>query len=1214
MGETKAIRTNWGTFEVPRIFLTRETFGGDTAKLETGLASIRANLQVQAGDLEGVKAARSELLLLVKEAGLTPATIGDFEAKNPKLAKQFFDLLFQIAGRLYQHLQTGAAFHILAQFAAVTNGDVIAYDPEKLGRLQPVPNEECSWGYLGESRAQTQFRKLLAGLYNPEGACQGVPACENPITFHFDLEAQRDAATGGIILAGEDNGFSRLDLDVFCGVHKRDSLHLTNNAEGKFQTGVIAQCAEDAFMALRWKAAHPDYCREGVGAKLIPPQFDFRQLAGPPPALRSEEIPDEIKDLMDPIPAGRLPEKIQWVFLVDASISMSDDLAAVRELLGTVTEILQTQAGDFSEVQMGLWHLAGGSYDGNYRQDLSLQSRSKSQMAAYFNHAFDQLLEGQAGGVEPTWEALKHILKTENWKKGEGVLRKIVVLSDEGGDARSIQEPIEAARLAKKKGVEIVIRGPSAVVYELARLAVEGVVRQDDYDRTVMLTSSGLWVDGRSAFKNLLSKLPHKPRQRLARLYGDYVISGRSLSEGSQIKPALIKTILTSEDESRRLRTLASVIELFERNHDPEHFEIIAGYLTDESPALRKDALTFFAETKLPPSLRPKYAQALAGRLKDEEAQVRRLAVQALTQTIKEDVPASVMKKYADQILALLDDHQEEVRKEALSQLGALIPSVREEKTKTKYVDRMVRALKDPADSVRTEAVAVLGEILPTLSAAGGQLRLGDAIVAGLEDEADPVRQAARQVLKEVVPKVPFESFRVKTALALIRSYEATPETSETLGAIFDSLSAQNKILLKQLTLKLFDHPDAKIRHSAVLASSLLMKKSNDPREDLLLAGGLVERLEDQRPEVGVAAHGVLKEITSHSYLLEPSEQIEKWLEEADWTQKRHLVLALGLLVSIGGYNDEVRKKYVSLLNRELNGSPWERAMRAVGLADPIPEQYKQAIQTAWIRILDEERAIPLPKGSTDADGKAPRLAGGAPRPSQNRFHPRDFFEELPKEKPWHVNHRLIHYFSRRPWAEAKKDLQGLSLQPAPTEEAWMVVEGETPEGARGYGYEIGIAETESTTRPYFDSRFTRGIQENFSQVTRMGRVHFHPNHPEGEGEEYPSPQDVAFLLQSALVYEEMGLPSGPFADQVVTAAGIFTLRPDFKRLQVKFEEKAALVLLPYLEIFGRFAGDPALRALDPAEKSARFAQEVNRQTAPYVEFSFEPIAAEVKP
>lgn len=386
--------------------------------------------------------------------------------------------------------------------------------------------------------------------------------------------------TRNILLSGDTQGFERLDLDVFCGIEKRDFIHLTATPDGKFSSGAIAQCADSATMAIRWKASASERCVTGIGAAVIPPDIDPAKAMAKRPGILPPPISKEIVELV--LPEGEKAKKIQMVFLADASASMEDDIDALKNLSEDIVSILKEQTEDGGGLQMGLWHVAGGS--DSSEQDLSLKARDGEGLGKFVSNAFDQISKGLKGGHEPIWKTLLRIMKEENWAEGKDTYRKIVVLSDEWSNADSSAEPLEVARMAKEKGIEIKIRGPAAVAYEIAKLTLNGVLSKEDYDGVIRLESTLGGPEtriGENYFNALLPKLGDDDSRRLNVLYANYKGGNLRIPFDKREKIDLTTAILDSDDEKIRLENLRAAIATLMKTSDPEYFDLIASYLKD---------------------------------------------------------------------------------------------------------------------------------------------------------------------------------------------------------------------------------------------------------------------------------------------------------------------------------------------------------------------------------------------------------------------------------------------------------------------------------------------------------------------------------------------------------------------------------------------------------------------------------------------------------
>lgn len=513
---------------------------------------------------------------------------------------------------------------------------------------------------------------------------------------------------------------------------------------------------------------------------------------------------------------------------------------------------------------------------------------------------------------------------------------------------------------------------------------------------------------------------------------------------------------------------------------------------------------------------------------------------------------------------------------------------------------------------------------------AGLKGRCSEGVAAALADLSPEIRKTARSVLFRVREEFSHENLQFKIAGALMRNFDGDESSKNTLGVYYHRLSEEGQKRITSLAVQYLDHPNASVRRSAIGALAM-MAESDTPTKRLVVTGKVLKHLEDKDVVVREAAfyssQKLLWQIAREGFRLDDT------FAEASMDEKEAMVRTAGVLVPTcpDPYH---RYQFCKFLADEFNLGD---------LKDERLEKYQQAVLGALQNILptlDADQAerfikkinFPIAINPAQATGEAAsvltRPAGvtireteaadpkGPPLPLKAGFNPREYFKERPAGEPLAVNHGFVHYFSRRPWAEARRDLQGLSTKPAPTEEAWMCVAGQTPAGEASHCYEVGISETPYSTKPYFSSEFTHGIQEEFSRVDEIGLHHFHPKPSREEHTtEYPSDIDLMFFLQQALVYREMGYPEGAYAGKIITAAGEYVIRPNFKKIGENPFGLTNQVIIPYvMTLLPYFQGaDPSLRNLSQAEKCARFAQEVTRRISPYVEITFEPIRAEAK-
>lgn len=181
---------------------------------------------------------------------------------------------------------------------------------------------------------------------------------------------------------------------------------------------------------------------------------DISQATGGTPEF---VVPKDLSDkIIDAITPNSVVESIDAMILLDASGSMRDNIERIREDAAKIIEQarLKVVGGDISRVRIGF-----ASYvDDHYTVHLPLSPIDKGRFRGALQAVIDEINK-TGGSRETVWDAIYLGLKGQGWKAGEGSTRRLVYITDEGGDGGALkktEDDIKAEAKARDVQVEAV--------------------------------------------------------------------------------------------------------------------------------------------------------------------------------------------------------------------------------------------------------------------------------------------------------------------------------------------------------------------------------------------------------------------------------------------------------------------------------------------------------------------------------------------------------------------------------------------------------------------------------------------------------------------------------------------------------------------------------------------------------------------------------------
>jgi hypothetical protein len=244
------------------------------------------------------------------------------------------------------------------------------------------------------------------------------------------------------------------------------------------------------------------------------------------------------------------------------------------------------------------------------------------------------------------------------------------------------------------------------------------------------------------------------------------------------------------------------------------------------------------------------------------------------------------------------------------------------------------------------------------------------------------------------------------------------------------------------------------------------------------------------------------------------------------------------------------------------------------------------------------------------ASVKAARLDDSVPGAGFIQLDPREglLLDDYPADKPLALNRGLPHYKSRRSRSRGEADLRA-QCETARYEDSFLFVEGLDEGGAPlSLWIETGVNEKPQRVDTNVTSSFADGIMAYFSRISSISHYHYHPKAGyKSYGPEYPSAPDYeAAILNVLNEYDtRFGYIPGLYDLRIVTPAGVYTMKPDFKAIRAN-ASRAVKDVERYDRFFDDFLSKVKheYRELSQDDRCRKFADGVSSQ---FVKVTFEP-------